>query len=173
MKKRGFTLAELLIVTAIIAVLTAIAIPVFSQQLEKARETVDLYNIRTAYSEVYLALTEGTLAPPDETVVLPGGTTATVDYSFNPNPSISSYLMYVYIPFSYKQKDLSGWLISTEWEINGRKIPIAWNPKNPQPPSPDFPIFYLDAEYIQFVFVVRPGSNPQLIAAFLSSSIAV
>ena len=54
MKKnnRGFTLAELLIVVAIIAVLVAIAIPVFTGQLEKAREATDLANIRSAYGEV-------------------------------------------------------------------------------------------------------------------------
>lgn len=34
----GFTLAELLIVVAIIAVLVAIAIPIFTSQLEKSRE---------------------------------------------------------------------------------------------------------------------------------------
>lgn len=33
--KKGFTLAELLIVVAIIAVLVAISIPIFSSQLEK------------------------------------------------------------------------------------------------------------------------------------------
>ena len=49
--KKGFTLAELLIVVAIIAVLVAIAIPVFSSQLEKAREGVDLANVRSAYAE--------------------------------------------------------------------------------------------------------------------------
>lgn len=49
--KKGFTLAELLIVVAIIAVLVAIAIPVFTSQLEKAREAVDLANLRTAYAE--------------------------------------------------------------------------------------------------------------------------
>ena len=37
-EKNGFTLAELLIVVAIIAVLVAISIPIFTSQLEKARE---------------------------------------------------------------------------------------------------------------------------------------
>ena len=49
--KKGFTLAELLIVVAIIAVLTAIAIPVFTSQLEKSREATDLANVRSAYAE--------------------------------------------------------------------------------------------------------------------------
>lgn len=54
MKKnnKGFTLAELLIVVAIIAVLVAIAIPVFTSQLEKSREATDAANIRAAYAEV-------------------------------------------------------------------------------------------------------------------------
>ena len=50
--KKGFTLAELLIVVAIIAVLVAVAIPVFTAQLEKSREAVDASNIRAAYAEV-------------------------------------------------------------------------------------------------------------------------
>ena len=50
--KKGFTLAELLIVVAIIAVLTAIAIPVFTTQLEKSREATDQANVRSAYADV-------------------------------------------------------------------------------------------------------------------------
>lgn len=50
--KKGFTLMEMLIVVAIIAVLVAIAIPVFTNQLEKAREATDEANIRSAYAEV-------------------------------------------------------------------------------------------------------------------------
>ncbi len=48
---KGFTLAELLIVVAIIAVLTAVAIPVFGNALEKAKESTDLSNLRAAYAE--------------------------------------------------------------------------------------------------------------------------
>lgn len=51
-KRQGFTLAELLVVVAIIAVLVGIAIPVFTSQLEKAREATDAANIRDAYAEV-------------------------------------------------------------------------------------------------------------------------
>ena len=56
MNKKGFTLAELLIVVAIIAVLVAIAIPVFSTQLEKSRDAVCISNIRAAYAEASTAL---------------------------------------------------------------------------------------------------------------------
>ena len=48
---KGFTLMEMLIVVAIIAILIAIAIPTFTAQLEKAREAADIANIRSAYSE--------------------------------------------------------------------------------------------------------------------------
>ena len=47
-KRKGFTLAELLIVTAIIAVLVAISIPIFSSQLEKSRVATDQANVRSA-----------------------------------------------------------------------------------------------------------------------------
>lgn len=51
-KRNGFTLTELLIVVAIIGVLVAVSIPVFSNQLEKSREATDLANVRSAYAEL-------------------------------------------------------------------------------------------------------------------------
>lgn len=60
LNKKGFTLAELLIVVAIIGVLVAISIPIFSSQLEKAREATDAANIRSQYAEVMAeSLTSG------------------------------------------------------------------------------------------------------------------
>ena len=72
-KSSGFTLAELLIVVAIIAVLVAISIPIFTSQLEKAREATDLSDVRSAYAEVMMA------AISDDT---------TATYSKDPNQTI-------------------------------------------------------------------------------------
>lgn len=47
-KKKGFTLAELLVVVAIIAVLVAVSIPIFTSQLDKARASTDAANVRSA-----------------------------------------------------------------------------------------------------------------------------
>lgn len=56
--EKGFTLAELLIVVAIIGVLVAISIPIFTAQLNKAKYAADLANARAIYAELqadYLA----------------------------------------------------------------------------------------------------------------------
>lgn len=63
-KDEGFTLAELLIVVAIIGVLVAISIPVFSSQLEKSREATDLANVRAAYAQI-MAEAIGTESYPE------------------------------------------------------------------------------------------------------------
>lgn len=48
LNKKGFTLMEMLIVVAIIVILVAIAIPTFTGQMEKTRETADKANLRSA-----------------------------------------------------------------------------------------------------------------------------
>ncbi len=56
--KKGFTLAELLIVVAIIGVLVAISIPIFTAQLNKSKYATDSSNARSIYAEMtadYLA----------------------------------------------------------------------------------------------------------------------
>ena len=49
--KKGFTLMEMLIVVAIIAILVAIAIPTFNSSLNKARVATDEANLRAEYAE--------------------------------------------------------------------------------------------------------------------------
>lgn len=55
-QNKGFTLAELLIVVAVIAVLVAVAIPTFGSQLEKSRQSTDQANLRSAYAAAKLAI---------------------------------------------------------------------------------------------------------------------
>ena len=52
LNRKGFTLMEMLIVIAIVAVLISVAVPVPSSQLERSREAVDLANVRSAYAQV-------------------------------------------------------------------------------------------------------------------------
>ena len=84
MNKKGFTLAELLIVVAIIGVLTVVAVPIFTAQLEKAREETDIGNLREAKAAAvaaYLAeetITDGSnsvqVGPSAKAVPAGGGT---------------------------------------------------------------------------------------------------
>ena len=64
---KGFTLAELLVVVAIVGILVSVSIPVFTSQAEKSRETTDVANLRSAYSAArYLsALGEFTVTDAD------------------------------------------------------------------------------------------------------------
>lgn len=60
--KKGFTLAELLIVVAIVAVLVAISIPIFSGKLLKAKIATNQANIRAAKAAAVADyLTDGTV----------------------------------------------------------------------------------------------------------------
>jgi prepilin-type N-terminal cleavage/methylation domain-containing protein len=66
--KKGFTLMELLIVVAIIAILVAVSIPIFTSQLEKAREETDIANMRSAKAVAVAAyLTEDKTLITDST----------------------------------------------------------------------------------------------------------
>ncbi len=69
-RRKGFTLAELLIVVAIVGVLVAVSIPVFTNQLEKAKIATDQANVRSAKAA---AIAE----------YLSTGTTGEVKYYYN------------------------------------------------------------------------------------------
>lgn len=64
-REDGFTLAELLIVVAIIGVLVAISIPIFNAQMEKARQAVDMHTARSIESVLVAACNSGDITLPD------------------------------------------------------------------------------------------------------------
>lgn len=68
--KKGFTLAELLIVVAIVGILVAMSIPIFTSQLEKSREATDIANLRAAKAEAIATAIE-----------IESGGTDTTDYN--------------------------------------------------------------------------------------------
>ena len=74
--KKGFTLMEMLIVVAIIAVLVAVAIPTFTSALNKAKAGTDLANIRSGYAAVMTEILT------DEAHNVEGSTTGTTPATF-------------------------------------------------------------------------------------------
>ena len=64
--KKGFTLMEMLIVVAIIAILIAIAIPTFNSSLNKAKVGTDTANIRSGYAAAKVEALAGNITGTKE-----------------------------------------------------------------------------------------------------------
>ena len=82
LNKKGFTLAELLIVIAIIAILIAIAIPAFGSALDNARLQTDHADMRSAYAIAQVANLQGYIEC-DGHIYKPGDATYDLDTSFS------------------------------------------------------------------------------------------
>ena len=71
MNKKGFTLIEMLVVIAIIAVLVSIVVPAVSNSTTKAKASTDAANLRSIKAEAQIAvLNAGYTATADDTNLL-------------------------------------------------------------------------------------------------------
>jgi len=77
MNKKGFTLIEMLIVIAIIAILVAIIVPVVGNSITKAAAATDAANLRTAKASLSIAVVNGEIEKPSSGNAVPAnyGTT--------------------------------------------------------------------------------------------------
>ncbi|NSW89313.1 MAG: prepilin-type N-terminal cleavage/methylation domain-containing protein [Firmicutes bacterium] len=64
--KKGFTLVELMVVVAIIGILTAIAVPIYTNSQQKAREAADAANERILKGAAAMYLADEGLPTSDE-----------------------------------------------------------------------------------------------------------
>ena len=73
-KKKGFTIVELVIVIAVIAILAAVAIPTFTTVIDKANQSAALQEAKSSF-DVFLAdnTVDGVLPTPATTVIKKGG----------------------------------------------------------------------------------------------------
>lgn len=116
--KKGFTLMEMLIVVAIIAILIAIAIPTFANSLNKARVATDEANIRSGYATVMATV----LTSDNYTVEGTGGDNVT--YYLNKDGSVTEATAGVTAAADpYKCQGNA----ANNVEVAGQKIASGWS----------------------------------------------
>lgn len=107
LNKKGFTLAELLVVVAIIAILVAVSIPIFTGKLNEARENTDKANMRAAKAAMVTAylsdesVKTGYYNAENGTIVKTAAEAKTNNKGYNKSSkngsTIDSYVVYVEI----------------------------------------------------------------------------
>ena len=113
----GFSLAELLVAVAIIAVLVAVSIPLFTNQLEKSREATDAADARVYYAEIVASLVSETLNKDNTIIHVGNNLEATATYEGDVLKSVT----------------VSGWEAHqkvAKWQIDDLTIAKAQVPKD-------------------------------------------
>jgi type IV pilus assembly protein PilA len=98
MNKKGFTIVELVIVIAVIAILAAVLIPTFSGVIEKANQSAAMQNAASLFKEALaLDLADGVADGLPEIETVEGKTVTytndgtTISFSYSDDKYTSSY----------------------------------------------------------------------------------
>lgn len=109
LNKKGFTIVELVIVIAVIAILAAVMIPTFSGIIEKAKKSAAQQEAAALWQETYaLDLSDGELDGLDNTAAITTVSGKTVTYSVTGGD----------ISFSYDAGDYTASFDGTTWTVN-------------------------------------------------------
>lgn len=118
--KKGFTIMEMLIVVAIIAVLAAIAIPTFNSALTKSKEAADVANIRAAYADMQVSILTEDASPTKGTFDNKLNALGTLNYSsklaYTPTGADNATVL---TKITYNAEKLKG---TFEWSLNDPKV---------------------------------------------------
>ena len=126
LNKKGFTLAELLIVVAIIGVLVAISIPIFTSQLRKARLATNQANARAAKAAIVAQILDADTDTASTTNAYGHEIKKTYTYTYTVSSAKAEQSNTAATDNS--KADIAAWSVDTE--INGRKmgdtVAISW-----------------------------------------------
>ena len=115
--QRAFTLIELLVVIVTIAILAALAVPVFSSVLERAKVTKDLSNLRQVGSATQMYMN-------DNNGVFPGSATATWMLQLEQNQKYLSAWRVLESPFDKRTtSELGNATTRISYGINANVLP--------------------------------------------------
>ena len=100
----GFSLVELIIVIAIMAILVGVLAPQFIKYVEQSRESTDLQNVEEFKTAIEAAVADGTVTT-NASITIGGGSITT-------NVNLSDYGL------TSKELKSSKWTITSGWEYN-------------------------------------------------------
>ena len=105
LNKKGFTIVELVIVIAVIAILAAVLIPTFSGVVAKANKSATLQEARNAYTEAYADdIQDGVIDGKTD------GTNAVTDTNYSVDGSTAKY--------TYTKRGYTATFNGTTWTVS-------------------------------------------------------